>query len=175
MGIPKSPVPKDLGTSLNSSCCWPWIQIAKIKIDKVWCNKPCPTREDFWTNDVFLWATPNLSTVIQAGLNFDNGLQPNQKSNRWRIYKLTPLEIRCIPLGGLCRIDSRSALSSSSEKPAMVSVDVDFGLTLLWTWTWTEWIPMSLPAVAELRDFVSDCTGWTSEELKMCTVTECKH
>ena len=176
--ISKSPVPKNLGTSLNTSRRRPWTQITEVEVDKVWCDKLCPTWEDFCTDDIFLRATPNL----RAGLNLNNGLQQKfgknqekQLETRMTMCKPTPLEIRFIPLGGLCRTDSRSALSSSSERPVVVAADVvatdvDFGLvfTLVsFPLVWMEWtIPTLLPEVAELRDFMSVYTGWMSGELK---------
>jgi len=66
--------------------------------------------------------------------------------------ELTSLERRVIPLGGLCKIISRSTVSSSSERETalFISEPVAFPSGAV------EWIILiSLPVVAEARDFTS--------------------
>jgi hypothetical protein len=62
---------------------------------------------------LFLFSFEPVSTLMMA-------YSKDQKIHLEIMYPLTLLESQCIPLGGLCRIDSRSALSSSSERLTMV-------------------------------------------------------
>jgi len=101
--------------------------------------------------------------------------------------KLTPLESRFIPLGGLSKTDCRSTLSSSSERLSEVSVvafDPDFKLVAIpsvridrttpaplldlegaeFPLAWLgmdRTMPTPLPEVAELRNFPSAWIDWT--------------
>lgn len=130
MRISKSPVPNWLRTESNVCRCRPWRQLIVIVIDENWLDRFGPTRYDVATKDALLRAT-----LIRARTWFLNHSNNSLQCMRGRVrfkegYKrLTTLESRFPPLGGLLRIESLSTLSSSlSEKPPVFSMIADFGL-----------------------------------------------
>jgi len=137
MRIAKSPVPNWLCTESDICCSWPRRQLIVIEIDENWLDRLGPTRYDFATKDALLRAT-----LIRAGTRFFNysndSLQCSMRGQdgfKEGCERLTTLESRFPPLGGLLRIESLSTLSSSqSERPPVFSIIVDFGLDLDLLW-----------------------------------------